>query len=212
VIDALTQRTNIRNKKKAGRPGGVAGPEWLPDAVRRMLGDKQAALDRMFGGVGDMYNDDGTPRNGIAPASYTPPSHSEIAKDHHAGEGEVHAGEDDHTAGHDHDDAPAGGGDDHDHVPSGDAHAHESDWLNTMAEALAGAATRAIASKVGAAWDLQAAGGVTESALGAIDDEVDDWFAHPDDCRPKWEGIAQGFLRNPSIAARLRAEMNRSRG
>lgn len=196
VIDWLTKRTSITNKKKAGKPGGKAGPEWLPEKVRAMLGDKQAELDRLLGGVGDMYNDDGTPKNGIAPKSYTPPSHSEVAKDHHAEEGAVHAGE--------HEEDHAGGDEGH---GAGDSHAHGGDWLNRMAESLAGAATKAIASKVGAAWDEVPLGVVNPARLEAIDAEVDAWFRHPDDCKSKWEGTAKGFLSDPGIAARLRAEI-----
>lgn len=207
VIDWLTKRTNIKDKKKAGKPGQKAGPDFLPDSVRKMLGDKQAEVERLLGGVGDMYDASGKPKNGIAPGSYTPPSHSEVAKDHHHAESAVQpgGGDHDHEGEHDH-------GDDHGHdhdapESDGDAHAHASDWLNELAESLATSASKGIGAKVAGAWDERAAGAVSPQALSAIDKEVDAWFAHPEDCRGKWEGTAMKFLNRPAIAARLRKEL-----
>jgi hypothetical protein len=191
VIAWLTQQTNIKDKKKAGKNAHKVGPDLLPETVRTLLGNKQAAVERLLGGVGDMYDANGHPTNGIAPRSYTPPSHSEVAKDHHAA-------------------APAGEASQHDHESSeGDAHAHESDWLNNMAEKLAAIASTKIGMKVKAAWDQQAAGAVSPDALAAIDSEVDRYFAHPEDCRDTWVPTAEGFLRDPAMAARLRRELAR---
>ena len=186
VIASLTQQTNIEDKKKAGAKGQVAGPASLPESVRALLGDKKGEIERLLGGVGDMVDGEGHPTSGIAPRSYTPPSHSEVAKDHHAVGGE-----------HDRE-----GGE-------GDAHAHESDWLNNMAEKLAAIASRNIGLKVKAAWDQQAAGAISPDALAAIDSEVDRYFAHPEDCRDTWVPTAEGFLRDPAMAARLRGELAR---
>src|SRR5678816_1909644 len=66
VIEWLKTKTNVENKKTAGKPGKKAGAEFLPDKVRSFLGDKEAELERMFGGVGDMYGDDGKPKDGNA--------------------------------------------------------------------------------------------------------------------------------------------------
>ncbi len=205
VIDWLTAKTNIKDKKKAGKAGQTAGPDWLPNKVREMLGDKKAEVEKMLGGVGDMYDDKGKPTNGIAPGSYTPPSHSEVAKDHHAEDGAVDPGKKAEGGDH-HDDH-----DDHDeHGEHGEAHAHGSDWMNSIAEKLALMASKGIGAKVSAAWDERKNGPLPKNYLDDIDGAVDKYFAHPDDC-DYWQSAVTGFCQTPAVAHRLREELKKNK-
>jgi Domain of unknown function (DUF4157)/Heterokaryon incompatibility protein Het-C len=191
IIEWLKAQTNIKDKKKAGKPGKKAGPELLPEFMRTFLGDKQAELEKMLGGVGDMYDDAGHPKNAIAPGSYTPPSHSEVAKDHHAKDPAVQAAAEPQEA-----EGPDG------------ADVDGGDWLNSLAEKLAQAASNAIGAKVAAAWDqVRDTGHVTPDAIKAVDDAVEHYFQHPDDCRDTWMGPTSALFQNPAFAARLRKEL-----
>lgn len=204
IIEWLKTQTNIKDKKKAGKKGGKAGSDLLPDGVRKLLGDKKADLEQMLGGVGDMYGEDGKPKNlpgtntgnAIAPASYTPPSHSEVAKDHHAkgiaAQNAQAAAEPKEAEGPDGADVDGG------------------DWLNSLAEKLAQAASNAIGAKVSHAWDEKRdTGDVSGPSLAAIDAEVEHYFRHPADCRDTWEAPTAALFRNPAFAARLRREMTK---
>ena len=167
VIELLRGATNVEQQKIAG-----AGTSFM-DLVARKLG-----------GVGDLYQD-GQPQAGIAPQAYSPPSHTEIAKDHS-----------DRTQ-HDH-------GDDH------EAHEHMSSWLNPIAEALATQATRAIGQKVADGWNIVDSGGnLTESTLNAIDTEVDVWFQHPNDCQPIWDSLIRAQIGDVRVGAQLLEQLSR---
>jgi hypothetical protein len=125
--------------------------------------------------VGDLYKD-GHPTNGIAPDSYTPPSHTQIAKDH----------------------GPVSSPTDEDH------HHHEASWLNPLAEQVAGDATEAIGVKVSRAWDVVDAGGTpSDSDLQAIDGEVDRWFDHPAANQGLWQARVQAMFGNAQFGPEL---------
>jgi hypothetical protein len=193
IINWLKERTNIKDKKKAGKKDTKSGAEFLPDSMRTLLGGVQSSIERTLGGAGDMYGDDGKPKDGnaIAPSSYTPPSHSEVAKDHHAKDPAVQAAAEVKEA-----DGPDG------------ADVDGGDWLNSLAEALAQKASNAIGATVAKAWDEKRdTGHVSDRSLAAIDTTVDHYFRHPDDCRDTWVGPTAALFQNPAFAARLRKEL-----
>ena len=112
---------------------------------------------------------------GIAPASYTPPSHSEIAKDH---------GDIENRPGEEH--AHAGGG-----------HVEEGNWLNGLAMALAQRATNGVAEPVNACWQRVDAGATIaadDPMLAAIDARVNQYFDHPAANRAFWEATVRSFV------------------
>ena len=205
IIDWLTSKTNLKDKKKAGKDP-TTGPA-LPGAagqIEQWVKEAKAGAERTLGGVGDLY-EDGQPTAGIGPQGYTPPSHSEVAKDHHAKD--VAGGESEHDHGHEHE------GEDHDHIDEDSehgegAHAHAADWMNSLAETLAGKASKAIGAKVKACWD-QVETGVPnmEPTLAALDKEIDLWMSHPADCGPTWKADVGRFLGNPKFATRLLKEL-----
>jgi hypothetical protein len=205
IIDWLTSKTNLKDKKKAGKDPttgpalpGVAGQieQWVKEA--------KAGAERTLGGVGDLYDDKGNPTQGIAPQGFTPPSHSEVAKDHHAKD--VAGGETDHDH---HEDE----GKEHDHDEDSEhgegAHAHASDWLNSLAETLAGKASKKIGMKVKDCWDVVdgESSGDQKATMDALDKEIDTWMAHPADCRELWIAEVQRFTQNPKFATRLLKEL-----
>jgi hypothetical protein len=193
IIEWLKGQTNIDNKKKAGKKGQKAGPEFLPDFARKFLGDKKADIEQMLGGVGEMYDDTGKPKNGIAPASYTPPSHSEVAKDHHAKDPAVQAAQEAQE--------PTG--------PDG-ADVDGGDWLNSLAETLAQTASNAIGKKVSSCWDLKDGGKpIPDAMLDEVGGEVDHYFQHPDDCPDTWRVQVEKLFQNAAFAARLRKELSK---
>jgi hypothetical protein len=181
AIDALKERTNVEQQKTAGAGDGIM--DWIA---------------RKLGGVGDLYQD-GHPTNGIAPQAYTPPSHTQIAKDH--SDRHDRHGADDHD---DHD-----GHDDHDE--EGHGHNHISSWLNPVAEALAARATDAIGQKVARAWDVVDRGGNPTGLLDDIDREVDAWFRHPNDCPELWTDLITRQLGTERVGAQLLAQLARRR-
>jgi hypothetical protein len=156
-----------------------------------------------------MYNDQGQPINGIAPASYTPPSHTEIAKDHGDMTGPVpdqisdnenheHADGGAHSEGNE----PPG----HEHAPGEDEHGHVhiSAWLNPIAETMAGRATESIGAKVASIWDLvDGAQPVADGDLNTIDTEVDRWFRHPADCKELWQPVVTPMLASQRFGPEL---------
>lgn len=172
AIDALKEQTNVEHQKTAGTGDGIM--DWLA---------------RKLGGVGDMYQN-GQPTAGIAPQGYTPPSHTQIAKDHSDRQ-------DRHGTEHEE-------GDEH-------GHTHISSWLNPVAEALAARATAAIGGKVALAWDVVDGGGDPTGLLGAIDAEVNNWFKHPNDCRDLWMGLITQQLGTARVGPELLEQLARRR-
>lgn len=199
IIDKLTEETNVKNKKTAGKdPAPLKdGASWQEKLAHKVEQNK-AKVARMLGGVGDMYDDEGNPQNGIAPQDYTPPSHSEVAKDHHDKE---QAGTDEHHDHHDDED--------------GDAHQHGGDWLNGLAENLAGKCSKAVGAKVKNAWDIvDGEGGVMvplESALAEVSSEVDRWMCHPEDCRDTWSAEVGKLMNNPEFAQAILAKLKKQK-
>ncbi len=186
AIAWVTSKTNIEKKKKAG-VASPKGPDWLPKKARGWLGAKVAEVEKMLGGVGDLY-EDGRPTKGIAAPDYTPPSHSEKAKDH-SDKGKKDKG--DGKAATDKD-RPVG----------------EGEWLNPVAEMLAKKASLAVAGKVKPCWDkVDAGGSVPVGMLEGVGKEVDLWFQHPADMKGAWEASIRAKLREPRIAKYLRAKM-----
>lgn len=200
VIDTLTSKTNLKDKRKAGKDPGEPVLPGILGKIESSAKKAQAEVEKLFGGVGDLYDEHGQPTQGIGPQGYTPPSHSEVAKDHHAKD--VAGGEHDHD--HDHDEG-------HDHIDEDSehgegAHAHAADWMNSLAETLAGKATSAIGAKVKACWDIVDGGG-GELPIAELDAEIDKWMAHPQDCGPLWRPQVERFLMNPKFATRLLKEL-----
>lgn len=201
AIARVREHTNISTKKTQGREAfDLFDPTTWDDAI-----------DRKFGAVGDLYDENGRPRNGIAPSSYTPPSHTQIAKDHGDmtspvrdqipdQENHEHADGDAHSEGNE----PPG----HEHAPGEDEHGHIhiSAWLNPIAEALATQATDAIGRKVADVWnkvDPEPPQPVTSGDLDAIDREVDQWFQHPADCMPVWHDMVRGMVSSSRFGPEL---------
>jgi Domain of unknown function (DUF4157)/Heterokaryon incompatibility protein Het-C len=171
AIADIKANTNIKNKKKA--PTGS---------------EKDKKMAEKFGNVSEFYdqktgmvkqNGETGTANGIAPQSYTPPSHTEVAKDH----GDVHGAGDKE---HDHD----GGGEKEEEG----GHVHEGAWLNGLAQKLAMVATEGVGKPVAALWDVVDQGGkiaANDPRLSTIDEAVDKYFQHPADC-DFWRPIVQG--------------------
>jgi hypothetical protein len=168
VISQIKSQTNVKNKKKT--PQGTDG-------------DKKKA--EMFGNVSEFYDqesgqlkkgEDGQ-NVGIAPGAYTPPSHTEVAKDH---------GEIENKAGTHHDGDEEGGEEGGGH----EGHHHEGAWLNPLALQLAQMATQAVSVPVAACWDKVDAGkkmGPDDPMLNSINEVVEQYFQHPADCT-FWRG------------------------
>ncbi|MBL8621844.1 MAG: DUF4157 domain-containing protein [Myxococcales bacterium] len=148
--------------------------------------ERQAVAD-FFGNVSDFYEGgrprvessdpatDGEHYSGIAPASYTPPSHSEIAKDH--GDIENRPGEE------------------HAHAEGG--HVEAGNWLNGLAMALAQRATIGVGQPVEACWDRVDGGetiGPADPMLDQITARVNLYFDHPEANRPFWEQTVRDFV------------------
>jgi hypothetical protein len=175
AIEALKARTNVEQQKTAGAGDGIM--DWLA---------------RKLGGVGDLYQN-GQPTAGIAPQAYTPPSHTQIAKDH--SDRHDRHGADGHDDGHD------------DHDEEGHGHNHISSWLNPVAEQLAARATEAIGAKVARAWDVVDRGGNPTGLLDDIDREVDEWFKHPNDCPGLWTQLLTQQLGTARVGPQLLAQL-----
>ena len=187
VIAAIRAETDLQ-KKRAEAGTGAAGK---------------------LGGLSDMYDANGNPLGGIAPASYTPPSHTEIAKDH----GDIlnpaadsHA--DDPAEGLDHDH------DDHDHEGTDDEHGHQhlASYLAPVADRLGHTASLAVGAEVAKAWDVVDAGGTpSEAHLQAIDKVVAYWFNHPADNRESWEADIKALLLTPRVGGAVYDRLNATR-
>ena len=172
-IAAIRNQTNVSGNR---RPV-AAGPF---QALRQKLADT-------FGNVSEFFDQgSGRPRTttgadgreryvGIAPASYTPPSHSEIAKDH--GDIENRPGEA--------------------HAETHGGHVEAGNWLNGLAMALAQLATSGVAEPVNACWDRVAAGATLaadDPMLDQIDARVRMYFDHPAANRGFWEATVRSFV------------------
>jgi hypothetical protein len=158
VIAMIRSQTNIKEKKNKSGTG----------------------MDGKLGGVSDLYDKNGNPKEGIAPKSYTPPSHTEIAKDHDdifnpAKDGK--ADNPDEGVDHDHHDG------DHEHGEDEHGHNHISSYLAPLATGLGKMASNEIGKKVAACWDIVDAGGtLTTADMSEIDQAVEKYFSHPADC------------------------------
>jgi len=196
AIQIIREQTNIDKK----RHQQVDGP----------MGDIIKAL----GGVGDLYGTDGRPdpATGIAPSTYNPPSHTEIAKDHGDIVNPVSDEHADEAGTHDHDDHDGGGaGEAHEGDEHG--HTHISSYLAPLAGAMGGKASKAIGAQVALAWDEVDRGGQPSPAvLTAIDQAVDHWFNHPSTNRVDWEADFRTALQSPRIGAMVYQRLNSARG
>lgn len=155
-----------------------------------------AWMQKKLGNVSDMYDQrTGKPINGIAPASYTPPSHTQVAKDHgDLADKESHMDE-----------------------QGSDVHEHEAGWLYQMATVLASRATDRAGTAVHAVWDyvdaqppgtkLSVETPLIKPLLDPIDRAVQQTFAHPADCRSFWEPSIRTLLAKPDVAARFLAKL-----
>lgn len=163
VIAKIRAKTNIeRKKREAGT--GTAGK---------------------LGGASDLYDENGSPKEGIAPKSYTPPSHTEIAKDHDDIVNPARDGKADHE-----------GKDEH-------GHNHISSYLAPLATGLGKMASNAIGKKVAACWDIVDAGGKpTARQLAEIDAVVEVYFAHPADC-DYWQDYFKAMLKTARIGGEV---------
>lgn len=175
-VAAVRARTNVSRNRRPVADGAFR--------------DARQRLADMFGNVSEFFDPaTGRPRvsdggagggeaghyTGIAPASYTPPSHSEIAKDH---------GDIENRPGEEH--AHAGGG-----------HVEEGNWLNGLAMALAQRATNGVAEPVNACWQRVDAGATIaadDPMLAAIDARVNQYFDHPAANRAFWEATVRSFV------------------
>jgi hypothetical protein len=210
AISAVRAATNADQKKTAGAGSGT-----------------KDEIAKKFGAVGDMYEKDASGKmvpkknaQGIAPKSYNPPSHTEVAKDHN----DLSQG----AADHKHDDAgdPVSKKEEeaHEHPKEDETHEHDHGhvhigaWLSPIAEGMAHAATRGMGEPVNAGWNaLEAKGGTSDPNPGPgfpnsaacagqdaeIDAAVDRWFAHPADTRSTWEGFVKGQLKNTRLGGEL---------
>jgi hypothetical protein len=196
AIQIIREQTNIDKK----RHQQVDGP----------MGDIIKAL----GGVGDLYGPDGRPLEGtgIAPSTYNPPSHTEIAKDHGDIVNPVRDQHPDEAGTHDHDDHDEGGhGEEHEGDEHG--HTHISSYLAPLAGSMGSKASRAVGLKVSAAWDeVEAGSAPSQQTLAEIDQVVDHWFNHPATNKPDWEAEFRAALQNPRIGAMVYQRLNRARG
>jgi hypothetical protein len=195
AIQIIREQTNIDKK----RHQQVDGP----------MGDIVKAL----GGVGDLYGPDGRPRadTGIAPSTYNPPSHTEIAKDHGDLVNPVRDQHADEAGTHDHDDHDEGNaGEAHEGEEHG--HTHISSYLAPLAGAMGTKASRAVGLQVSGAWDEVDRGGQpSEVALTGIDQAVDHWFNHPSTNMADWRADFEAALRGPRIGAMVHQRLNRAR-
>ena len=195
AIQIIREQTNIDKK----RHQQVDGP----------MGDIIKAL----GGVGDLYGPDGRPRaeTGIAPSTYNPPSHTEIAKDHGDLVNPVSDQHPDEPGTHDHDDHDEGGpGEAHEGDEHG--HTHISSYLAPLAGAMGTKASRAVGLQVSAAWDEVDRGGQpSEVALTGIDQVVDHWFNHPSTNMSDWRADFEAALRGPRIGAMVYQRLDNAR-
>lgn len=184
VIDKIKGMTNVQNKKAAPLNTDTGNP--LVDGWR----SAKNWVAKKFGNVGDMYDPHtGAPKNGIAPASYTPPSHTQVAKDH----GELASPVKD-------------GKPDTDHEADEHGHEHISAWLNPLASKIAELATQAVGTKVSAVWDRVDRGEVVNDAdpmLDAITEEVNRWMRHPQDNAALWAPLVTRNLGRTPLGAQL---------
>lgn len=174
VISKIGRKSGIAEKKKSRSK--LPGVGWLQTKL---------------GNVSDMFDPStGKPKNGIAPTGYTPPSHTEVAKDH--GDLDTAPGKHD-LDGHDKDEHAG--------------HEHESGWLYAIAEQLASQATLAAGTEVSKIWDEVDGRSVKLPAdsplLAPIDEVVRRHLAHPADCRPNWESTMRGVLKSKNIGGRM---------
>jgi hypothetical protein len=186
VIGKVREKTNIQTKKT---PAGGKGP------IHKI---EQFAANK-FGNVSDLYDQStGMPKvnpetgtmNGIAPGSYTPPSHTEVAKDH----GEIeNTGAKDVTKG------------------EADAKEEQGNWLSPIAQQIALYATEQVGVPVEACWNVVDGGGTIsekDPRLDAIDAKVNEFFAHPADCqywRPILRGAVGSMQLGPALLEHLRS-------
>ncbi|MSP59444.1 MAG: DUF4157 domain-containing protein [Myxococcales bacterium] len=184
AIAKIRSQTNVQNKKAPlPTPGGGIGG---------FIQGIQNKVAETFGNVSEFYDPaTGRPRaagngqtNGIAPGTYSPPSHTEIAKDH----GELHnsAGTNEHEHKHEGEQRNHGEGE----------HTHAGGWLSGLAQALASIATRGVGVPVNACWDKADRQGTlaeNDPLLPAIDAAVDTYFQHPQDCS-FWQSVIQSQL------------------
>jgi len=195
AIEAIREETNI-DEKRHQQVDGPMGP-----------------IIKALGGVGDLYGEDGRPREGtgIAPSTYQPPSHTEIAKDHGDIVDPVRDQHPDEPGVHDHDDHDQGGaGEAHEGEEHG--HTHASSYLAPLAGAMGGKASRDIGLKVSAAWhEVDAGGQPSEQALAEIDRRVDHWFNHPSTNGEDWRDDFAAALREPRIGAMVYQRLSRPR-
>jgi hypothetical protein len=161
VIGKIREKTNISTKKTP-----VAGKGPL-HAIEQYIANK-------LGNVSDLYDQStGQPKLnpetgtelGIAPGSYTPPSHTQVAKDHgtiaNSGAKTITKGE-------------------------ADEKEEQGNWLSPIAQVLASMATQAVGAPVAACWDVVDGGGTiaaNDARLDMIDQTVDRFFQHPQDCQ-----------------------------
>jgi hypothetical protein len=173
VIEQIRAQTNIQNKRAPLDGNPVS--DWIA---------------KKFGNVSDMIDPvTGLPKNGIAPGSYTPPSHTQIAKDHGELRNPVQDGQPDDEHGHD------------EH-----GHSHISSWLSPLAQQIAGIATKAVGDEVTAVWDRVDAGETisdTDSGLQRIEARVNQYFAHPADNRPTWDYLFLARLGSQALGPAL---------
>jgi hypothetical protein len=129
MITKIKVQTNVQNMKKT--PTGNAGMSHKSGNVSDFY-DQKTGQPMTNPQTGKAY--------GIAPGSYTPPSHTEVAKDH----GDVHG-----PQGKDEDEAPE----------------HKGAWLNGLAMTLAMNATNGVGAVVSELWNIVDQGGT----IGATD-------------------------------------------
>lgn len=147
IVAKIREETNIQKK-------------------RRQLG---TGMPGKLGGVADLYDEKGHPVAGIAPKFFTPPSHTQIAKDHDDILTPVRDGviDVDEQRGH--------GEDEH-----GDNHI--SSFLAPLATGLAKMASNGIGEKVALCWDEVDRGEIpTAEQLAAVNAAISHYFAHPAD-------------------------------
>ena len=192
AIEAIREETGI-DEKRHQQVDGPMGP-----------------VIKALGGVGDLY-ENGQPQAGIAPSTYQPPSHTQIAKDHGDIVNPVSDQHADEPGSHDHDDHDEGGaGEAHEGDEHG--HTHISSYLAPLAGAMGTKASRAVGLTVSAAWDEVDAGGQpSEQTLAAIDRSVDHWFNHPSTNMEDWRADFEAALRGPRIGAMVYERLSRDR-
>src|SRR5258706_1430484 len=161
AVGDIKASTNVKNKKKA-----PTGSERDKKTAEK-FGNVSEFFDQKTGMV--KQNDQTGTANGIAPQSYTPPSHTEVAKDH----GDVHGAGDKEHDGKEKEGEEEGG------------HVHEGAWLNGLAEKLAMVATEGVGKSVQALWNIVDAGGkigANDPRLNSVNEAVEKYFQHPADC------------------------------